>query len=607
METNDIACLTQPCPDPKSTEWQHLQELCCSQGGKFHCQSNDLSLSKRLCMEPIECPAGFYANIMLVSWPFTDESLCQLCPLTEFQPAPTPSHYFTRSHCHKKHTQCPFPQTLTEQFGNSTSEFMCRCNYLNGYRPVPKANHDCKAFASSSDCVCKLDPCPIGQTLNSTDYTCIKLTAEVLEDVQKEASENLLSNLDTLQQQLKRLVDITKRLAEPPKQAEYQWKAAFIPFGEPMCCVEEGKTQPPVTFMSPYPLYFLQDFSSHPFALISEDDLCVSVSPISLIAVLTILLIIAVENIQLFSRSEKKTQVPHTYIRLSLTTKKAMGIVQKEIENILPFLERHYGRLVVSVSPKKRHITLVVKQGQDQTPFPLRTFLRDIFSPLSMKNLKRCEKEADPPVKVFVLTGMTTDLKEIKQKFLTACFQENMAHNKGEITLLLPEKKTQDALLKKLQWTRSSLKDVFSKYHLHLDLVQEGSIRFKLRLASCPETLDELAHDQRIIQITQDLFLHESFRELACGQNLPVQFTCSVKMENVSVLTANNLYVQIGKHNKVTVVASPGHHADGGEDEEKNEESYIIMADNSVDVTGEPLNRTGHDRISAHEMLQPQH
>lgn len=55
-----------------------------------------------------------------------------------------------------------------------------------------------------------------------------------------------------------------------------------------------------------------------------------------------------------------------------------------------------------------------------------------------------------------------------------------------------------------------------------------------------------------------------------------------------SVLTANNLYVQIGKHNKVTVVASPGHHADGGEDEEKNEESYIIMADNSVDVTGEP-------------------
>lgn len=109
-----------------------------------------------------------------------------------------------------------------------------------------------------------------------------------------------------------------------------------------------------------------------------------------------------------------------------------------------------------------------------------------------------------------------------------------MAHNKGEITLLLPEKKTQDALLKKLQWTRSSLKDVFSKYHLHLDLVQEGSIRFKLRLASCPETLDELAHDQRIIQITQDLFSHESFRELACGQNLPVQFTCSVKMENVS-------------------------------------------------------------------------
>lgn len=58
MDTNDIACLTQPCPDPKSTEWQHLQELCCSQGGKFHCQSNDLSLSKRLCMEPIECPAG---------------------------------------------------------------------------------------------------------------------------------------------------------------------------------------------------------------------------------------------------------------------------------------------------------------------------------------------------------------------------------------------------------------------------------------------------------------------------------------------------------------------------------------------------------------------
>lgn len=51
-----------------------------------------------------------------------------------------------------------------------------------------------------------------------------------------------------------------------------------------MCCVEEGKTQPPVTFMSPYPLYFLQDFSAHPFALISEDDLCVSVSPISLIA-----------------------------------------------------------------------------------------------------------------------------------------------------------------------------------------------------------------------------------------------------------------------------------------------------------------------------------
>lgn len=52
--------------------------------------------------------------------------------------------------------------------------------------------------------------------------------------------------------------------------------------------------------------------------------------------------------------------MPHTYIRLSLTTKKAMGIVQKEIENILPFLERHYGRLVVSVSPKKRSVITIL-------------------------------------------------------------------------------------------------------------------------------------------------------------------------------------------------------------------------------------------------------
>lgn len=129
---------------------------------------------------------------------------------------------------------------------------------------------------------------------------------------------------------------------------------------------------------------------------------------------------------------------------------------------------------------------------------------------------------------------MYTDPKEIEHKFSNAHFQKDMTHNKGEMTLQFPEKKTEADLLTKLQWTWSSLKDVFSKYHLHLEAVEKGSIRFKLRLASCPETLDELAHDQRIIQITQDLFSHESFKKLACGRNLPVQFTCSVKMENVS-------------------------------------------------------------------------
>lgn len=53
-----------------------------------------------------------------------------------------------------------------------------------------------------------------------------------------------------------------------------------------------------------------------------------------------------------------------------------------------------------------RHITIVVKQGQDEKPFPLRAFLRDLLSPVSMKDISY-EKEADALVKVFILTGRT--------------------------------------------------------------------------------------------------------------------------------------------------------------------------------------------------------
>lgn len=58
MEIKDAACLTEPCPDPQSKDWKRLQKLCCPQGGHFHCQSNDLEITKRVCMEPVVCPAG---------------------------------------------------------------------------------------------------------------------------------------------------------------------------------------------------------------------------------------------------------------------------------------------------------------------------------------------------------------------------------------------------------------------------------------------------------------------------------------------------------------------------------------------------------------------
>lgn len=112
--------------------------------------------------------AGYFANLMTSQWPFTMEPLCQRCPLTQFQPSATPSHYFTKNDCHKTFTPCPLPHTMAVQLPNATSDFLCKCSSWHGYRPVPMANHDCKVFESSSDCVCRLDPCPYGQLLNST-------------------------------------------------------------------------------------------------------------------------------------------------------------------------------------------------------------------------------------------------------------------------------------------------------------------------------------------------------------------------------------------------------------------------------------------------------
>lgn len=103
---------------------------------------------------------------MTTQWPFT--IACQICPLMQFQPSATQSHYFTKSGCHKTYTECPSPQTMPVQIGNETSDFLCKCSSWQGYRPVPMAKHDCKVFESSSDCVCRLDPCPDGQVLNST-------------------------------------------------------------------------------------------------------------------------------------------------------------------------------------------------------------------------------------------------------------------------------------------------------------------------------------------------------------------------------------------------------------------------------------------------------
>lgn len=96
------------------------------------------------------------------------DTLCQPCPVAEFQPAPIPSHYFTSTHCHNIHTLCSSPQKLTVGAGNTTSDNMCKCNYLKGYRPVPMADYDCKVFESSSGCVCKLEPCPPTQMMHPT-------------------------------------------------------------------------------------------------------------------------------------------------------------------------------------------------------------------------------------------------------------------------------------------------------------------------------------------------------------------------------------------------------------------------------------------------------
>lgn len=49
-------------------------------------------------------------------------------------------------------------------------------------------------------------------------------------------------------------------------------------------------------------------------------------------------------------------QEPHTYIRLAISTKKFMEMARKEIQNILPLLSRHFGRLIVSVNQKKRSV-----------------------------------------------------------------------------------------------------------------------------------------------------------------------------------------------------------------------------------------------------------
>lgn len=78
------------------------------------------------------------------------------------------------------------------------------------------------------------------------------------------------------------------------------------------------------------------------------------------------------------------------------------------------------------------------------------------------------------------------------------------------------------------------MKETFMKYNILLENIREGSIKFMFRFANRSDTLDELAHDQQIIKITQDMFSHEGFQEMACGQTVSAEFTCNLKMEKIS-------------------------------------------------------------------------
>ena len=111
--------------------------------------------------------SGQFLDLESVILDKAPSSRCRPCSAGEFQPDATPSHHFIRSGCHMKRKDCTaFNALLVKADITNASDDICKCNYLSGYRPVPRPDNDCLEFESLSECRCEHKPCPENQVMS---------------------------------------------------------------------------------------------------------------------------------------------------------------------------------------------------------------------------------------------------------------------------------------------------------------------------------------------------------------------------------------------------------------------------------------------------------